>query len=157
VIEPLLGDPDVEFVGEINDRQKRDFLGRARALIFPIDWPEPFGLVMIEAMACGTPVLALRRGSVAEIIDNGLTGFVIDDMAQAQAALRCVLSLDRRAVRDRFEERFTVDRMAADYIELYGLMAQPAFPLPVPMVATGAGERYPAVEIAAAAQAAPAA
>jgi glycosyltransferase involved in cell wall biosynthesis len=117
-IEPLLG-PDVEFVGEINDRQKSDFLGEARALLFPIDWPEPFGLVMIEAMACGTPVLAFRNGSVPEVIDDGVSGFIVDTLDQAIATLPRVIALDRRIVRRRFEERFTAARMARDYLALY--------------------------------------
>ncbi len=99
--------PGVEFIGEINERQKTRFLGEALALLFPIDWPEPFGLAMIEAMACGTPVLAFRRGSVPEIIDDGVTGVIVDGMEQAAAALPRVLGLDRRAVRRRFEERFS--------------------------------------------------
>jgi len=118
-IEPMLDGPGVEFVGEINDARKNEFLGEASALLFPIDWPEPFGLVMIEAMACGTPVLAFRRGSVAEIIDDGVTGRIVDTMEEAVAALPEVLALDRRLVRRRFEERFSAARMARDYVSLY--------------------------------------
>jgi glycosyltransferase involved in cell wall biosynthesis len=118
-IAPLLSDPDVEFIGEINERDKTKFLGEARALLFPIDWPEPFGLVMIEAMACGTPVLAFRHGSVPEIIDQGVTGAIVDTMHEAVNMLPRVLELDRRAVRRRFEERFTATRMATDYVALY--------------------------------------
>jgi glycosyltransferase involved in cell wall biosynthesis len=118
-IAPLLGDPRVEFIGEINEHNKTDFLGEARALLFPIDWPEPFGLVMIEAMACGTPVLAFRHGSVSEIVDQGVTGAVVDTMEEAVMLLPQVLALDRRAVRRRFEQRFSSARMATDYVTLY--------------------------------------
>jgi glycosyltransferase involved in cell wall biosynthesis len=118
-IKPMLDAPGVEYIGEINDAQKNAFLGEARALLFPIDWPEPFGLVMIEAMACGTPVLAFRRGSVPEIIDDGVTGRIVDTLREAVAALPQVLAMDRRAVRRRFEERFTAERMAHDYVNLY--------------------------------------
>ncbi len=118
-IEPLLVDGGVEFVGEVDERSKTKFLGEARALLFPIDWPEPFGLVMIEAMACGTPVLAFRQGSVAEVIDDGITGKIVSTMDEALAAMPQVLSLDRRGVRRRFEERFTSARMASDYVDLY--------------------------------------
>src|ERR1700733_6097317 len=109
----------VEFIGEINERQKAEFLGNARALLFPIDWPEPFGLVMIEAMACGTPVVAFRSGSVAEVVDDGVTGFVVGSIAGAAAALAHIDMLDRRVVRDRFEQRFTVERMAQNYLAAY--------------------------------------
>ena len=126
-IAPLLGDPGVEFIGEINEHNKTDFLGEARALLFPIDWPEPFGLVMIEAMACGTPVLAFRHGSVSEIVDQGVTGAVVDTMEEAVMLLPQVLALDRRAVRRRFEQRFSSARMAADYVALYGsLLKRPS-------------------------------
>jgi glycosyltransferase involved in cell wall biosynthesis len=119
VVEPLLDHPGIEFIGEINERSKSDFLGEARALLFPVDWPEPFGLAMIEAMACGTPVLAFRRGSVAEIIDDGVTGAIVDTPEEAVQMLPQVLALDRRKVRRRFEERFTVTRMAKDYLQVY--------------------------------------
>ncbi len=118
VVEPLLG-PGVDFIGEINERQKTDFLGDALALLFPIDWPEPFGLTMIEAFACGTPVLAFRRGSVPEIVDDGVTGLIVDGIDDANAALSHVVALDRRAVRQKFEERFSATRMAKDYVKLY--------------------------------------
>jgi glycosyltransferase involved in cell wall biosynthesis len=118
-IVPLLNDPGVEFIGEINERSKAEFLGEAQALLFPIDWPEPFGLVMIEAMACGTPVLAFRRGSVSEIIDQGGTGAIVDTMEEAVRMLPQVLAFDRRAVRRRFEQRFSSARMATDYVALY--------------------------------------
>jgi len=118
-IEPLLDDPLVDFIGEINEAQKGDFLGRARALLFPIDWPEPFGLVMIESLACGTPVVAFRGGSVGEIIEHGVTGFVVDTLDQAITAIKDVDALDRRACRQAFDERFSAARMADDYLKLY--------------------------------------
>ena len=116
---PLIDGPGVEFIGEINEREKTKFLGEAAALLFPVDWPEPFGLVMIEAMACGTPVLAFRCGSVPEVIEDGVTGKVVDSEEEAIAALPEILSYDRRAVRQRFEERFTATRMAKDYVSTY--------------------------------------
>ena len=118
-IAPLLSDPGVEFIGEIDERSKAEFLGEALALLFPIDWPEPFGLVMIEAMACGTPVLAFRRGSVSEIIDQGVTGAIVDTVDEAVRMLPRVIALDRHAVRRRFEQRFSSARMATDYVALY--------------------------------------
>jgi glycosyltransferase involved in cell wall biosynthesis len=118
-IEPLLDDPLVDFIGEISESQKGDFLGRARALLFPIDWPEPFGLVMIESLACGTPVVAFRGGSVGEIIEHGVTGFVVDTLDQAIAATTQVDALDRRACRQAFDERFSATRMANDYLKVY--------------------------------------
>ena len=118
-IKGLLMSPGVEFIGEIGDREKGEFLGRAMALLFPIDWPEPFGLVMIEAMANGTPVIAFRRGSVPEIIDEGMTGFVVDSVDRAVAAVPRAAALDRSGVRRCFEEGFSVERMARDYVELY--------------------------------------
>jgi glycosyltransferase involved in cell wall biosynthesis len=118
-IRPLLDHPLIEFLGEIGDQDKNDFLGNARALLFPIDWPEPFGLVMIEAMACGTPVIAWRCGSVPEVIDEGLTGFIVDTEAQALAATEQVLALDRRRIRAVFEQRFSADVMARHYLDVY--------------------------------------
>jgi trehalose 6-phosphate synthase len=118
-IAPLLKQPGVEFIGEIDERQKTKFLGEASALLFPIDWPEPFGLVMIEAMACGTPVLAFRKGSVPEVVEDGITGFAVDSVDEAICKMGKILALDRRAVRRRFEERFTAARMAADYLRIY--------------------------------------
>jgi glycosyltransferase involved in cell wall biosynthesis len=118
-IEPLLKQPGIEYIGEIDDRRKIKFLGEARALLFPIDWPEPFGLAMIEAMACGTPVLAFRNGAVPEVIDDGVTGYVVDTMDEAHRALGRVLALDRSRVRRRFDERFSVSRMAQDYLRIY--------------------------------------
>jgi glycosyltransferase involved in cell wall biosynthesis len=139
-IAPLLREPGVEFVGEIDEHGKTGFLGEAQALLFPIDWPEPFGLVMIEAMACGTPVVAFRRGSVREVIDEGVTGAIVGTTDEAIAMLPRVLALDRRAIRKRFEERFTSTRMASDYVALYrSLLAGPyisarELPAPVPIV-----------------------
>jgi len=118
-IQPLLADPLIEFVGEIGDSQKSEFLGGAKALLFPIDWPEPFGLVMIEAMACGTPVVAWRRGSVPEIIDDGVTGFVVASEDEAVTAVGRAIALDRRTIRDVFERRFAATVMAHNYLDLY--------------------------------------
>ena len=118
-IEPLLAGTGVEFIGEINDQQKTQFLGDAQALLFPVDWPEPFGLAMIEAMACGTPVLAFRCGSVPEIVEDGLTGAIVNTMDEAIAALPHVIALDRKKVRQRFEQRFSAARMAQDYVGIY--------------------------------------
>jgi glycosyltransferase involved in cell wall biosynthesis len=119
VVAPLLAGADVEFLGEIDDAGKPEFLSGARALLFPIDWPEPFGLVMIEAMACGCPVIAFRRGSVPEVVEDGLTGFVVNSVDEAVAACAGIEALDRAAVRRRFEERWTAGRMARDYLALY--------------------------------------
>ncbi|MCK8783479.1 glycosyltransferase family 4 protein [Roseomonas sp. NAR14] len=118
-IAPLMGLPHVEYIGEISDAEKPDFLSRAHALLMPIDWPEPFGLVMIEAMACGTPVIAWNHGSVPEVIEEGRTGFIVESEAAAVAAVRKVGALSRESVRRRFEERFTAERMARDYLDLY--------------------------------------
>jgi len=118
-IKPLLRDPLVEFVGEIGEHEKGAFLGDALALLFPIDWPEPFGLSVIEAMANGTPVIAFRRGSVPEIVDHGVTGFIVDSVDEAVAAVPLARALDRVAIRRHFEERFSVERMARDYLGLY--------------------------------------
>ena len=124
VIRPLLDDGGgVEFIGEVDERAKTRFLGEARALLFPIDWPEPFGLVMIEAMACGTPVLAFRHGSVPEVIEDGVTGRIVGSVEDAIAAVPQVMAMDRRKVRRRFEERFTAERMARDYVDLYAKQA----------------------------------
>ena len=123
-IEPRMRHPLVEFVGEIGDAEKSAFLGGADALLFPIDWPEPFGLVMIEAMACGTPVIAWDNGSVPEVIEDGLTGFIVRSDAEAQAAVRRLGELDRRAIRARFEERFSALAMARRYIEIYQRIPQ---------------------------------
>ena len=119
VVAPLLHGGNVEFLGEIDDSQKPAFLSGARALLFPIDWPEPFGLVMIEAMACGCPVIARRRGSVPEVMDDGVTGFIFETEDEAVAALGKLGTIDRAAVRRRFEQRWTARRMAEDYLALY--------------------------------------
>jgi glycosyltransferase involved in cell wall biosynthesis len=118
-VQPLLDGSHVHFVGEVDDQRKLTFLGKALALLFPIDWPEPFGLVMIEAMACGTPVIAWRRGSVPEIIEDGVNGFIVESEAEAVDAIRRVRQLDRRQVRQTFEQRFTAGRMAYDYVAAY--------------------------------------
>ena len=127
-IKPLLADPHVQFVGEIGDADKSEFLGNARALLFPIDWPEPFGLVVIESMACGTPVIAFARGSVPEVVEDGVTGFIVQDVEQAVSAVRRLPELDRRQVRRRFEQRFSVTRMASDYLEIYRQLARTSAP-----------------------------
>ena len=118
-IRPLLSLPCIEYIGEIDERSKGKFLGDARALLFPIDWPEPFGLVMIEAMACGTPVLAFRHGSVPEVIDEGVTGYVVNSVDEALLRMGSLLALDRGRVRRRFDERFSAARMAYDYLRVY--------------------------------------
>ncbi len=118
-IRPLLDHPLIEFIGEIGDARKQDFLGNAMALLFPIDWPEPFGLVMIEAMAVGTPVIAFPCGSVPEIIEPGLTGCIVKTVEEAAAALPEVLRLSRAAIRQNFERRFTVEMMASQYLAIY--------------------------------------
>jgi glycosyltransferase involved in cell wall biosynthesis len=119
-IKPMLErNPNVEFIGEINERQKAQFLGEACALLFPIDWPEPFGMVMIEAMSCGTPVIAFRRGSTPEIIDEGVSGFLVETVDEAVAAVRRLGAIDRRAARACFERRFTIERAARDYLSIY--------------------------------------
>jgi glycosyltransferase involved in cell wall biosynthesis len=126
VIKPMIRDnPFVEFIGEINDQQKPGFLSGAHVLLFPIDWPEPFGLVMIEAMACGTPVIARRCGSVPEVIDEGVSGFIVDDEDDAVAATKHLHELDRAKVRATFDRRFTARRMAEDYLEVYQELAHP--------------------------------
>jgi glycosyltransferase involved in cell wall biosynthesis len=121
VIQPLLraAGQNVEFIGEVGGREKDEFLGNAHALLFPINWPEPFGLVMIEALACGTPVVAYRRGSVPEIIDDGASGFIVDDVEGAVRAVQRVSELSRSVCRHAFEERFSVARMARDYLQVY--------------------------------------
>jgi glycosyltransferase involved in cell wall biosynthesis len=125
-IKRLLDEPGVEFLGEIGEREKAEFLGRARALLFPIDWREPFGIVMIEAMACGTPVVAYRNGSVPEVVEDGATGYIVDDLDGAERACARVDSLSRRGCREAFEARFTDTRMAEDYVALYRqLVEQP--------------------------------
>jgi glycosyltransferase involved in cell wall biosynthesis len=120
VIAPMIrAHPNVEYIGEISEREKGAFLGNARGLLFPIDWPEPFGLVMIEAMACGTPVIAFRCGSVPEVIDDGVTGFIVQSLDEAVPAVKRLGEIDRKSVRAAFEHRFTVERMAHDYLSIY--------------------------------------
>jgi glycosyltransferase involved in cell wall biosynthesis len=118
-IRHLFNHPLVTYIGEINEEQKKPFLGNAKALLFPIDWSEPFGIVMIESMACGTPVIAWNMGSVPEIIEDGKNGFIVDSMEESINAVNKLSSIDRRAVRRSFEESFTAKRMAADYIKVY--------------------------------------
>ena len=118
-IVPLLDDPLIEYIGEINEAQKPGFLGGAEALLFPIDWPEPFGLVMIEAMACGTPVIGFGCGSANEVIDDGVTGLIVNDVDSAVAAVRNLDKLDRREVRRRFDRRFSATAMARGYLDVY--------------------------------------
>jgi glycosyltransferase involved in cell wall biosynthesis len=124
VVRPLLDRPGVEYLGEIGEAEKSDFLGGARALLFPIDWPEPFGLVMVEALACGTPVVAFRGGSVAEVIEHGTTGFVVDSIPDAVAAVGALGRLSRAACRRAFEARFTVERMAREYLAIYARLIE---------------------------------
>ena len=121
-LQPLIDGANIKLVGELNDGAKGDLLRGASALLFPIDWPEPFGLVMIEAMACGTPVIAYRRGSVPEVVDDGVTGFIVDNEDEAIAAVRRIAELDRRTVRATFEKRFTARRMAEAYLRYYELL-----------------------------------
>ncbi len=119
VIVPLLDDPLIEFVGQIGDSEKQLFLGEARALLFPIQWAEPFGMVMIESMACGTPVVAFRDGSVPEVVEDGVTGFVVDSIEDAVLATAAACMLSRERCREAFEERFLARRMALDYVRIY--------------------------------------
>ena len=125
----IRNNPSVEFIGEINDQQKPAFLSGAHALLFPIAWPEPFGLVMIEAMACGTPVIAFRAGSVPEVIDEGVTGPIVSGEAEAVAATKRLDQFDRAKVRATFERRWTARRMAEDYVDLYQAQAARAWRL----------------------------
>ena len=123
-IAPLLDHPLIDYIGEIGDSEKSEFLGNARALLFPIDWPEPFGLVMIEAMACGTPVIAWNRGSVPEVIEHGVTGYIVDSEEEALAALSTIEQLDRHTIRAVFERRFAARTMACAYVDLYARLLQ---------------------------------
>ena len=133
-IRPMLDHPLVEYIGEIGEADKSAFLGGARALLFPIDWPEPFGLVMIEAMACGTPVVAFRGGSVPEVLDDGVTGFIVESIDEAVEAVGRIDTLDRRTCRATFERRFSVARMAEDYLRVYEQLS-----LEEPAAAAGSG------------------
>jgi glycosyltransferase involved in cell wall biosynthesis len=123
-IEPLLSEPGIHYLGEINEEEKASLLGGAKALLFPIDWPEPFGMVVIEAMSCGTPVVAWNHGSVPELIEDGANGVIVDSIESAAAALRSVSAIDRRTCRAIFEERFTAERMAHDYLAIYEALQQ---------------------------------
>ena len=138
-IEPLLNDPLIEFIGEVGDDEKGALLGDAMALLFPIDWPEPFGLVMIEAMACGTPVIAFRRGAVPEIMEPGVTGFIVDSVDEAaRGNSRGASARPQRMIRQRASRRFQVERMARDYVALYGNILRCAAPIE-PATAADAG------------------
>jgi glycosyltransferase involved in cell wall biosynthesis len=147
-IQPLVADSIVELVGEIGDTQKPAFLRNACALLFPIDWPEPFGLVMIEAMACGTPVIAFREGAVAEVVDEGVTGFIVGNVDEAVSAIARLPEIRRAGVRRRFEQRFCAERMACDYVNLYRKLASspielecaPAAPA---LLEPGSSQRWP--------------
>jgi glycosyltransferase involved in cell wall biosynthesis len=123
-VEPLLSQGDIEFVGEIGEQQKNEFLGRAAALVFPIAWREPFGLVMIEAMACGTPVIAFNNGSVPEVLEDGVSGFIVENEAQAIEAVARLGTLDRARIRAEFDRRFTAHHMAQNYLKLYSRLAK---------------------------------
>lgn len=127
-IEPLLAQPHVEFIGEIGDHQKAEFLSNAQALLFPINWPEPFGLVMIEAMACGTPVIAYNHGSVPEVMQDGLTGFIVDGEDAAVEAVGRLPLLSREAIRAEFDKRFTARRMAEEHVALYEELVRAKLP-----------------------------
>ena len=128
IIRPLIDHPLIEYIGEIGDQEKSDFLSGAIGLLVPIDWPEPFGLVMIEAMACGTPVIAYNRGSVPEIVEEGLTGFIVEDETSAVSAVGRLSQLSRKEIRKRFETRFTARRMALDYLSAYRSLTDAARP-----------------------------
>ncbi len=127
-IAPMIRSGNVEYIGEIADKEKSEFLSGAIVLLVPIDWPEPFGLVMIEAMACGTPVIAFNRGSVPEVVDEGLTGFIVEDINGAIGAVDRLGHLSREKIRRRFEERFTARRMAQDYLSVYRSLSDTAAP-----------------------------
>jgi len=137
-IRPLLALPHVEYIGEISDAEKSPFLSGAIALLMPIDWPEPFGLVAIEAMACGTPVIAFNRGAIPEIIEDGLTGFIVEDEASAAGAVDRLQQLSRDSIRRRFEERFTARRMANDYLAAYRSLMEAVVPRPRLAAVSGA-------------------
>jgi glycosyltransferase involved in cell wall biosynthesis len=132
-IRALFADPLVDYIGEIGEAEKGAFIGGARAMLFPVDWPEPFGLVMIEAMACGTPVVAYDCGSVPEVLQHGVTGYVVRNQEEAIAAAQGIGRLDRCACRAQFEQRFTADRMARRYVEVYRSLLDGRMPLRWPM------------------------
>jgi glycosyltransferase involved in cell wall biosynthesis len=141
IVQPMLSTGGVDFIGEISEREKGPFLQNATALLFPICWPEPFGLVMIEAMACGTPVLAYRAGAVGEVIDEGVTGMIVDNIDQARIASVQVAALDRRKVRRRFEERFTAHRMVNEHVRVYRKLVHHAAGRPRVEYQTNGGAR----------------
>jgi glycosyltransferase involved in cell wall biosynthesis len=122
-LKPMIDNDRIQFIGEVNGQAKEDFLAGAAAMLFPIDWPEPFGLVMIEAMACGTPVIAFPSGSVPEVLENEVTGFIVEGEVQAVEAVAKIGQIDRRGVRARFEERFTAKRMAEEYVRHYAMLS----------------------------------
>jgi glycosyltransferase involved in cell wall biosynthesis len=132
-VEPLLPLGDIEFIGEIGEHQKGEFLGNAAALVFPIAWREPFGLVMIEAMACGTPVIAFNNGSVPEVLEDGLTGFIVENEEEAARAVAKISTLDRDRIRAEFDRRFTAHHMAENYLRLYSRLAEEPPGRPVPL------------------------
>jgi glycosyltransferase involved in cell wall biosynthesis len=143
-IEPMItAHANVEFIGEIDERQKESFLGNARALLFPIDWPEPFGLAMIEAMACGTPVVAFNCGSVPEVVSDGVTGYIVEDIDDAVEAISRLDAIDRAGVRREFERRFTTERMADDYLAIYRSLVQ-SNPVPFEVLAGSEAGHWPA-------------
>jgi glycosyltransferase involved in cell wall biosynthesis len=144
IIEPMLDDPLIEFIGEINEGEKRGFLGKARALLFPIDWPEPFGLVMIESMSAGTPVIAWRNGSVPEVISDGVSGVIVDSIESAVAAVRTVSAMSRASVRAEFERRFTAERMAHAYLAAYRTLLERASANVLPLASAGTLRDMPA-------------
>jgi glycosyltransferase involved in cell wall biosynthesis len=149
-IKPLLDQPNVDFVGEIGDEQKADFLGNAVACLAPIDWPEPFGLNMIESMACGTPTIAFRHGSVPEVIDIGVSGIIVESVEEAIEAVESVRLMSRAACRNAFEQRFTARRMAQEYVKLYERMIEEPLPCrPSRIVAPSESDEAPVVEDAA--------
>ena len=129
-IEPLLSDPLIDYIGEITDAEKDEFLGNATALICPYDWPEPFGLVLIESLACGTPVLAYRRGSIPELIDHGSTGFISDNLNEMVSQVEKLGTIDRHRCRQVFDSRFTAQRMTSDYVNIYQQLISDAAALP---------------------------
>jgi glycosyltransferase involved in cell wall biosynthesis len=142
-IEPMLAGGGVEYVGEVSEREKGELMGAARALLFPIDWPEPFGLVMVEAMSCGTPVIAWPGGAVREVVDEGVTGFVVESIGEAVSAVHRARDLDRASCRRRFEERFGAGRMAREYVSAYRqvIAARALSVAAAPGAASAAGRR----------------
>ena len=139
-MKPLLDNPLIEFIGEIGDSDKAQFLGQASALLFPINWPEPFGLVMIEAMACGTPVIAWKCGSAPEVIESGVSGYVVNSEGEAQRAITQIAQLDRATVRAAYERSFTATVMANSYLDVYAHLLHshaPVFPLSVAQTIRG--------------------